>query len=336
MTDADKYPTHLPLTDSERSEMMGEHGAVMASRIIEWLALQGDARAFHRKDVEKDLLIGNDSTPYGRDNARMGRELVSRALRTLCKGGFVEPAPGKNYGWYRQINKELSEMDVENAEGEAADIWLPLNLSEVVKLYPGDIAIFAGTPNVGKSCFSLNIAKEDAAKDYDVHYFNSEMSSIEMRERLELFNAGWDAWRDVHFYRRAENFQDVVFGGRNTINIIDFLQVHTDFYAIGATLFEIHKRLNESICIINMQKNPGQDTALGGFRTLELPRLALAIEGGKCKIAKAKAWRDKQKNPNGSICKFKLVHGHDLIPNNRMYFEWKSTFEQQQTGTKGS
>jgi hypothetical protein len=334
MTDAEQYPTHLPLTDSERASMMGEHGAVMASRIIEWLALQGDDRAFHRRDVEKDLIVTGGSTSYERDGSRQARELISRALRTLCVGGFLEPAPGKNYGWYRQVNKELVEQDVQGAEGEATDLWLPLGLSDKVKLFPGDIGIFAGTPNVGKTCFTLNIALENAAKDFEINYFNSEMSSIELKERIELFNAGWDAWNGVKFYRRSENFQDVVFGGKNVINIIDFLQVHDEFYKIGATLFEIHKRLNDSICIINMQKNPGQDTALGGFRTLELPRLAVAIESGKCKITKAKAWRDKEKNPNGSSCKFKLVHGHDLIPYNRINFEWMTTVQQQTEGTK--
>ena len=327
----DHLPTHRRLTPDEREELMSDFGAEMASKIIEWMAIQDDDRPFHRKDVERDMIINyrNDQ-----EYSRLGREQISRALKTLCRGGFIERAPGLKFGWYCAVNKELVEQDIQHAEGEDADIWLPLDLGEVVKMYPGDIAIFAGTPNVGKSAFTLNIAKENAAKDYEVHYFNSEMSSIELRERVEMFEYGWSAWDNVHFYRRSENFHDVVFPGKNVINIIDFLQVHTDFYAIGATLFEVHKRLGESICIINMQKNPGQDTALGGFRTLELPRLALAIEGGKCKITKAKAWRNKEKNPNGSICKFKLVGGHKLLPYNRIGFEWKSTFEQQQQGAK--
>jgi len=315
--------------NAEIAELQGKHGAVLAEKIIEWLAVSGDTREFHRRDIIADLSLIYDNNP---DHKKLNYEQLNRALKTLCNAGIIEPSPTRTYGWYRPVNKTLIEQDIQSAEGDAADVWLPLGLSDVVKLFPGDIAIFAGTPNVGKTAFTLNVARENAAKDYEIHYFNSEMSGIELRERVEMFGAGWDAWKNVHFYRRSENFHDVIFPGKNVINVIDFLQVHTDFYAIGATLFEIHKRLGDSICIINMQKNPGQNTALGGYRTLELPRLALAIEGGKCKISKAKAWRNKEKNPNGSSCQFKLVHGHNLIPYNGIDFKWRSTLEEQTKG----
>ena len=316
--------------DAEIAELQGKHGAVLAEKIIEWMAVSGDTREFHRRDIISDLSLIYSNNP---DHKKLNYEQLNRALKTLCNVGMIEPCPSRSYGWYRPVNKSLIEQDIQHAEGDDVDIWLPLGLSDKIKLFPGDLALFAGVPNVGKSAFSLNIAKENALKGYDVHYFNSEMSSIELRQRVEMFTDGWSAWDGVHFYRRSENFQDVVFKGGNTINIIDFLQVHEDFYKIGAVLFEIHKRLNESICIINMQKNPGNDTALGGFRTLELPRLAVSIERGKCKIVKAKAWRDKEKNPNGSVCKFKLVHGHNLIPYDRIDFKWLSTMEEQQEGT---
>uniref|UniRef100_A0A6M3LEG8 Putative helicase n=2 Tax=viral metagenome TaxID=1070528 RepID=A0A6M3LEG8_9ZZZZ len=328
----DDLPIHRKLYEAERAELMGEHGAVMAVKIGEWIAIHDDNRPFHRRDVERDILFPiSKSDP---EHNRFLGEQMNRALRLMVGAGIIERAPNKSFGWYRAVNKELVEQDVQHAEGEAVDIWLPLGLSDVVKLFPGDIAIFAGVPNVGKSAFTLNVAKENAAKDFEVHYFNSEMSSIELRERIEMFGCGWSAWNGVHFYRRSENFHDVVFPGKNIVNIIDFLQVHTDFYAIGATLFEIHKRLNDSICIINMQKNPGNDTALGGFRTLELPRLAIALEYGKCKVVKAKAWRDKSKNPNGSVCQFKLVGGCNLIPHDRIDFKWRTTLEQQQAGVE--
>ena len=330
----DQIPTHLTPTNAEREEISGNFGALMASKIIEWLAVSSDNRPFHKRDIEKEILLKLDKTSPEYNILR--GEQINRALVTLCKADIIERAPNMNYGWYRPVNKELVEMDVQGAEGEEADIWLPLGLSDKIKLFPGDIAIFAGVPNVGKSAFSLNIAKENGVKDYDVRYFNSEMSSIELRERVEMFSEGWGPWENVKFYRRSGDFHDVVFPGRNNINIIDFLQVHDDFYRIGHTLFEIHRRLNESICIINMQKNPGQDTALGGYRTLELPRLAVAIESGTAKIVKAKAWKNKDANPNGSKCKFKLVHGHNLIPGEYMGvdFKWRSTQEAMEDGVK--
>ena len=154
-------PLHRTLYEAEKAELMGEHGAVMASQIIEWLAIHDDDRPFHRRDVEKDILF-----KIRKDNPEHNRflgEQMNRALRLLVGAGIIERAPNKSFGWYRAVNKELVEQDVEHAEGEAANIWLPLGLSDVVKLFPGDIAIFAGVPNVGKSAFTLNVAKENAA-----------------------------------------------------------------------------------------------------------------------------------------------------------------------------
>lgn len=319
------------MDQQEYDDLNGRHGAVLASKILDWLVESGDTRPFHRRDIISDLaLIYKGELEY----QSMTHRTLNRALKTLCASGQIEPVPGKSFGWYRPVIKELNAMDPFHAEGQDVDIWLPLSLSDHVKLFPGDIAILAGSPNVGKTAFTLNVAKENALKGWEVHYFNSEMSDIELRERLEMFMSPETAWSNVNFYARSEHFQDVVFPGKNIINIIDFLQVHTDFYAIGATLFEIHKRLKDSICIINMQKNPGNDTALGGFRTLELPRLAVAIDFQVAKLVKAKAWRDKNKNPNGASCDFKLIHGHNLVPKNGVSFVWRAEMKKMKEGVK--
>ena len=82
----------------------------------------------------------------------------------------------------------------------------------------------------------------------------------------------------------------------------------------SATLLaEIQKKLNGAIVIVALQKNPGCDRGLGGYRTLEKPRLALAIDSGVLKIVKAKNWRTGE-NPNGKQIGFKLVNGWNLNP----------------------
>ncbi|MBW1768011.1 MAG: hypothetical protein JRJ65_13315, partial [Deltaproteobacteria bacterium] len=64
--------------------------------------------------------------------------------------------------------------------------------------------------------------------------------------------------------------------------------------------------------IIAVQKNVGLDVGLGGQRTLEKPRLALAMDSGILKVVKAKNWKT-EKNPNGLKTNFKLVNGCKFI-----------------------
>jgi hypothetical protein len=151
-----------------------------------------------------------------------------------------------------------------------------------------------------------------------VLYFNSEMGSSELRKRLTKFDdLALNDWK-FKAYERAENFGDVI--KPNDVNIIDFLEIHENFYEIGGRLSEIHKKLDKGIAIVALQKNPGQDVGLGGYRTLEKPRLALAMSPGTLKIVKAKNWKTDQ-NPNGLQRKFKLAAGCKLFADGQWYRE---------------
>jgi hypothetical protein len=111
---------------------------------------------------------------------------------------------------------------------------------------------------------------------------------------------------------RTDNFSDVVVSGEGRINIIDYLELHTDFYKVSKHLAEIYKKLKGAIAIVALQKNPGIDVGLGGSRGLEKPRLYLAMSPGKLKIVKAKNWTTS-KNPNGLEIGFSLVEGCKFI-----------------------
>ena len=68
-----------------------------------------------------------------------------------------------------------------------------------------------------------------------------------------------------------------------------------------------------------LQKNPGAEAGLGGFRSMEVARLALAVDHGRVKITKAKNYCDE--NPNGLIKNFKLVDGCQIIDRHGWYRE---------------
>ena len=230
---------------------------------------------------------------------------------------------GSKRGWYIPRRLELKEMDYINANDEALEIWLPFGLSDYVELYENSIVIIAGAPNAGKTTLLLNIIKENQLKGWDLNYFNSEMSEGELKKRLMKFN--YETLSDWKFkaYERAEDFQDVIVPGKNSLNLIDFLEVHDEFYIIGRKIKEIHDRLKGGLAVIALQKNPGCDQGLGGFRSLEVARLALAIDYGKVKVVKAKNFKQPDKNPNGLIKDFQILYGSQIIDKYPWYRETK-------------
>ena len=239
------------------------------------------------------------------------RFLMMTFLETLCRVGFIEPY-GNTHGWYVKSESVLVELDFINAVSESVSIWLPFDLSDLVEIHGGNIIIIAGTPNSGKSALMYNIIKENR-HEWDISLFNSESGAGELRKRLDKFDdITIDQW-NFNAYQRSENFHQVVKRGPQHLNIIDFLQVHDDFYKVGGLLTQIHDILDGAIAIVGLQKNPGSDTGLGGYRMLEVTRLAIALEFGRVKVIKAKNFRDPMKNPNGLVKDFKLFDGYKIV-----------------------
>jgi hypothetical protein len=95
----------------------------------------------------------------------------------------------------------------------------------------------------------------------------------------------------------------------DAINIIDFLEVHDEFWKVGGMLKEIYDKLNNGIAIVAIQKDKKKDYGRGATMGLEKPRLYLTLNPGQAKIEKAKNWADPLKNPNGLMLDFKLHQG---------------------------
>ncbi|WP_415519298.1 MAG: bifunctional DNA primase/polymerase [Desulfovibrio aminophilus] len=253
-------------------------------------------------------------------NTREQRVAVSQALLRRIRKGILERVGSRN-GQFRRVESECLPIDWQAAEGEPADLSLPFGLSRLVDMMPGNIAVVAGEPNAGKTAFLLNVVRENMHKA-QVHYFNSEMGSQELRKRLAKFDMPLDAW-SFHAWERTDNFQDAIRPGKGKLNIIDFLEVSEDFYRVGGMLKAIHDKLQGALAIVALQKNRGTDLGMGGGRSLEKPRLYLALEPGVVKIIKAKNWKTAT-NPNGLQLKFKTVDGCKLIPQG----DWHKAPEQ--------
>lgn len=275
----------------------------------------------------KDWLETCDGTFTIKDLAAEFRAPVASSLYNtikdilfrLIKNNTIERV-GSVRGVYRVVENQLTAQQWWEVSNEESPLTLPLSLGDLVKLMPKSIIVVAGEHNSSKSAFALNIAKENC-NSYRTHYFNSEMSDEELRERIMRFDdVQPDHFRKVNFYPRTDNFQDVIFP--DDLNIIDFLEIHDDFWRIGGILRAIYDKLNQGICVVNLQKAPGKDWGRGGTMSIEKARLYLAVSTlfdsqgkpfNRCKIVKAKLYRNFERNPNGMVRDFRVYGGAKLL-----------------------
>ena len=294
-------------------------------RIVESAMKRANTRTSNLSGEVRDFVLSSNGIFTSAEihsclhlSSRNDKKNVSLSLSRLVDEGIIERVGLRN-GHFRRIQGELEVMDFLNAKTETVDLWLPFGLHEMVETMPGNIILVSGEPNSGKTGFLLNIIRHNMHNS-ELHYFNSEMGSIELSKRLSNFNGlRLQDWK-FKAYERSGDFADVIKAGKGKINIIDFLELHENFYEVSGKLADIHKKLKGAIAIVALQKNSGTDYGLGGQRSLEKPRLAIAMSPGKLKVVKAKNWKTNE-NPNGKAINFKLAAGCKLIKTGDWYKE---------------
>lgn len=236
------------------------------------------------------------------------RNSIRVLLNRLKDRGVIERT-GKKDGVFRRVETQCEDIDFLSAPSTEFDIRYPFNMENYVKTHPGNIIVVAGAPNSGKTAFLLNVVEKNMDR-HDVVYFSSEMGAVELRDRLSKFKIPLESWR-FSPKERSSNFADVI--RPDSINIIDFLELHEDFWKVGGMIKEIFDKLNKGIAIIALQKNPGASMGRGGVGSLEKPRLYLTMDNHKIRIEKGKNWANPQINPNGLEAEYKLVSGCEFI-----------------------
>jgi len=236
------------------------------------------------------------------------KKAINMALLRMKESGIIEKY-GEKSGTYKKVEQlEENIIDLSAADTTSLPIKLPLGIHELVKIMPKNIIIVAGESNSGKSAFLLNTAAKNMI-DHKVFYFSSEMGGAELKERLQNFNERmpFKMWERCTFIERSIDFDIAI--RPNDINIIDFLEIHDEFYKIGGFIKKIFDKLDKGIAIIAIQKNKGRDEGIGGARSIEKARLYLSMRPGVIKIVKAKNWVSGLINPNGMEKQFKLAKG---------------------------
>lgn len=257
---------------------------------------------FHIKEVYSDL-------GFAGADMKNERKHINVYIGQFVKEGLIE-RHGKRNGVYRVVDKAVEKMVLGGKRYNTVDLKFPMDLHEMVTIYPGNVIVIAGSINVGKTGWLLNFIKLNMDK-HEIHYFNSESGEEEFENRLLLFKGmSLDDWKFTA-WQRGSNFADLI--KPDVINVIDYMEIYDQFWKIGAMIKEVHDKLNKGIAVIALQKSKGQYMGRGMEFSGEKPRLYLAMDSGRMTIVKAKNWKTDV-NPNGMIHDFKLVQGSEFIP----------------------
>jgi replicative DNA helicase len=309
-------PLELAVERCKEALMVLDQGNVPTNRSAMERWVDEQEGVFDQKQLYADLGL---RTKKQKDNARA-------TMHRLVKEDVIERVKKKGSGWYRKRDIIEEEIDFLNVTDETIDLKLPFKLHKMFTARPKNIIVIAGEPDAGKSAVALQIAKMNQGGPLPIKYMSSEMGPNEFRSRLDRFEdqTGEDYMAIEHWEmkvtERSEDFHDVLLP--DGLNIIDFLEIHEDFWAVGQMLKDIFDKLDRGICIVCIQKtNTVSHYGLGGLRGMEKPRLYLSLRNGPAyhtmKIVKCKAPRHPDEmNPTGLELNFKVVAGCRLDPVN--------------------
>lgn len=247
--------------------------------------------------------------------------LVRVVIGKMVKEGVLTPV-GRGYGHYRKVEKELEEIDLMGVCPESMDLYLPLGLHNLVKIYPRSIIVVAGVWNKGKSALCYDFIKHNMDK-HDCHLFFSEGGTESLRDRLDRHTDKMiGEWR-FKAYPRTKNFEDVIFP--DAVNVIDYMLLGDEFWKVAIYLDDIYRKLDKGIAYVNIQKNATSEAGRGGDFGLERPQLYVTLSQDPeiefhpenvqpciAKILKAKSWK-KRRNPDGLVMPFQIEDGWKIL-----------------------
>lgn len=266
----------------------------ISSEVADWI---GDTKGwFSIKDLYHQLGL----------STRQLQKIAMTAINKMKEEKAIEQHTGMN-GMYRKMLTDVNFITLEDETDPYVNINWPFSIEDWVLTLPKSVTVVAGTPNSGKSAFLLNAAFMNQMNFERIRYFSSEMGKSEIVTRVKKFGYPLTEWNKIEFLERSADFADLILP--NDLNIVDFLELHDNFFTMGGEIKKIFDALDTGLAIIAIQKNPGAPTGIGGYRGLEKPRLYLNMENGTIQIVKAKNWALDYENPNGLKCEFKLLAG---------------------------
>ena len=299
---------------------------------IEWvakekfLAMVNELASRHHsltRDVRLriDYTVGDFTTPqlYGEFGATTvaEKDAIRQIIFRMKEAGEIVPV-GKKDGVYRLVDKTLEEVDLLGTPPTPVDIYLPLGLDQLVKIYPRSIVVIAGAGNRGKTALAYDFIKRNMDK-HEIRLLFAEGGAESLIDRLSVHpDKTMEEWK-FKAYPRTRHFEDVILP--NGITVVDYMLIPDEFWLVGHYLDEIYRKLDKGIVYVNIQKDTKSEMGRGGEFGLERPQLYVTLNPDLdvtdkkeneqyciAKILKAKAWKRKQ-NPDGKSMKFSIEDG---------------------------
>lgn len=283
------------------------------AKIEEWIA-NGPSR-FSVRDIWAELDIGS---PEGRQHLRV-------ILGRLEKKAVIA---SNRDGSYRRLDLTADVVDWQSADPtKFLPIQLPFGIHEYCRIYPKGIIIVAAGKNQGKTAFLYDCVKLNMLR-FTVDLYNSETGPESMHERLSWLNIPKPA--PFRVYQRYDNFADVVHPEH--LSIIDYLDLDSEVYMVGAEINAIFKKLTTGMAIIALQKPPPtvtyikgikklheRDLAYGGAFTAKRSSLYITMGGHKLKLLYVKKPADPRINPNNMQWEY-AFDDHGYFTNIQRYY----------------
>ncbi len=310
--------------------------------------------AFNRQD-RKDVSVAQQVREYSEQTEgffkleSLYRELnlvsatdkstARKALSRMHKGGELETF-GKADGQYRRKQQDQIPQELLDQPGLEFEIFLPLDVQNLIRIYPGNVILLHGQKDAGKSSHALHTAYLNMFKR-QVIYLNIESDSTELRSRLikQSGESNFQQWKNPNqfiSYEVIEDFDRYIDKTSGRIYLVDYLDCSDDYTMATHYMNKIHATLRgiDSIAIVYAQTNVGKGLPYGGQGLLNRPRLVLSIAwadmveggGGVMTIQAAKTPRHPELgHPRGQQRYYKIIGGGPYVP----YDKFPNWFEPE-------
>lgn len=263
----------------------------LTHRIIEeWV--KSTTGVFTLKDIHNELDIGSDR---GKANLRV----IMFRLKEL---GIVSSI-SKRDGLYQLVDGEAPDENWQRADKRIVLLRFPFELEKYIRILPKSLIVIAGAPSAGKTALLYNIVDLNM-NDFEIHLFNSEMGLMQIQERFDAINPDIPNPPPFRVRHREDNFADVI--EPDAINLIDYLDMDSEVYMIGAELKRILYKLNDGVAIVAIQKPAGRELGYGAGYSLKSSSVYLSMDRGKLKIVKARERANNKIDPINKTWSFML------------------------------
>ena len=273
--------------------------AVISQLLDEWIPTFGDW--FSSEDSWRHI------TGQGVILSSQGKKDVAVKLARDADKGILRRRGKK----FKAIDKSTIKISNPfNAKGTGKinlKFPAPFGFNDVININQGDVIVFGGESNQGKSTLAYNILG-DNMDAYPCFLISTEATEIKFKKRfntmtwVEPLKPNGDA-KFQYAFMDGDNYDEVI--EPDMINIIDWVGLRENYYNIENVIRDIKVRLNKGIAVLVLQKKEGQDTPVGGEFAYRRADVCFVISKGMLKVIKVKDWNPP--NPNYKTFKFNIT-----------------------------